>query len=292
MDTFAQGPPRSRALDHCDPANLWQAKDFIAPKIASVCGPPAQCRRRTCHNWGLLIMADSVSTRPRQQADFRFAGCASQGQPRRIHGKPGLGHQRVLVKGGCTTSHRDSRGHREDPHSPGSEGQGITAGVRPRVAAASGLRPASQHVSCGPVTRAAGIGCARAFQSRGLAPHRSGNPQGDRFEKRTSALLSAFKVRQLDPRNGSVGDGEPPRRAREKGCLKALSSDLLNRTPHAPAPGPRKPRPARTPRCLPPCTVTTPLTTTASNPSDIWCGFSKVARSRTVFSSNTTISAA
>ena len=37
VGTIAQGPPKSCALDHCGPANLWQVNDAAAPKIASVC---------------------------------------------------------------------------------------------------------------------------------------------------------------------------------------------------------------------------------------------------------------
>jgi len=47
-------------------------------------------------------------------------------------------------------------------------------GASPWVATASGLRSSSQHVSSGPVSRAAGIGCAKASQSRGSAPHCQG----------------------------------------------------------------------------------------------------------------------
>jgi len=38
-----------------------------------------------------------------------------------------------------------------------------------------------------------------------------GKTQCDPFERRTSALRSAFNLRQLDPRTGSVGDREPCR---------------------------------------------------------------------------------
>jgi hypothetical protein len=94
-----------------------------------------------------------------------------------------------------------------------SAGPGAAAHASPWVATASGLRPASQHVSGGPVTRAAGIGCATASQSRGLAADCKGKPKGNPFERLTSALRSAFNVRQIDPRAGSVGDREPCRRA-------------------------------------------------------------------------------
>ena len=63
------------------------------------------------------------------------------------------------------------------------------------------------------MTRAAGIGCAKASQSRGLAANCKGKPEGNPFERRTSALRSAFNVQQIDPRAGSVGDREPCRRA-------------------------------------------------------------------------------
>jgi len=46
----------------------------------------------------------------------------------------------------------------------------------PWVAAPSGLRSSSRHVSGGPVPKAAGSGWARAFQGRGLAPDRKGKP--------------------------------------------------------------------------------------------------------------------
>ena len=67
-------------------------------------------------------------------------------------------------------------GDREDSHASGSAGQGASACARPWVADASGLRSSSQHVSGSPVLRGAGIGCARASQSRGLAPDRPGKP--------------------------------------------------------------------------------------------------------------------
>ena len=68
-------------------------------------------------------------------------------------------------------------GHREDPHAPGSGGQGAAMRAGPWVAAASGLRSSSQHVSSGPAPRAAGVCCARASQSRGLAHDRPGKPE-------------------------------------------------------------------------------------------------------------------
>jgi len=67
-------------------------------------------------------------------------------------------------------------GTREDPHAPGSAGQSTAQGARPWVAAASGLRSTHQHVLGGPVTRAAGTGCARVSQGRGLAPDCEGKP--------------------------------------------------------------------------------------------------------------------
>jgi len=63
---------------------------------------------------------------------------------------------------------------------------GLQARAPPRAPArrsqlqASGLRPSSQHVSGGPVLRAAGIGCARASQSRGLAADLQGKHGGGR----------------------------------------------------------------------------------------------------------------
>ena len=51
---------------------------------------------------------------------------------------------------------------------------GAAACASPSVTAASGLRPSGQHASGGPVPRAAGIGCATASQSRGLAADRPG----------------------------------------------------------------------------------------------------------------------
>jgi len=76
------------------------------------------------------------------------------------------------------------------------------------------------------VTRAAGIGCATASQSRGLAADCKAKPQGNPFERRTSARGSAFNVRQIDPRTDSVGDREPCRRAfgSKKVSLNFLSS--------------------------------------------------------------------
>jgi len=63
-------------------------------------------------------------------------------------------------------------GDREDSHAPVSTGPGTAVRASPSVATASGLRPSSQHVSGGPVPRAAGIGCATASQSPGLAADR------------------------------------------------------------------------------------------------------------------------
>ena len=76
---------------------------------------------------------------------------------------------------------------------------------------------------------AAGIGCATASQSRGLAADCKGKPQGNPFERRTSELGSAFNVRQIDPRAGSVGDREPCRRAfgSKKVRLNFLTSQRL-----------------------------------------------------------------
>ena len=76
------------------------------------------------------------------------------------------------------------------------------------------------------MTRAAGIGCATASQSRGLAADCKGKPQGNPFERRTSALGSAFNLRQIDPRAGSAGDREPCRRSfgSKKVRLNFLSS--------------------------------------------------------------------
>jgi len=73
-------------------------------------------------------------------------------------------------------------GDREDPHAPGSAGPGAAACASASVTAASGLRPSSQHVSGGPVTRAAETGCARASWSRGSGPHCAGKPEGGRYE--------------------------------------------------------------------------------------------------------------
>ncbi len=61
--------------------------------------------------------------------------------------------------------------------------------------------------------RAAGIGCAKAAQSRGLVELCEGQNSGDSFKRCTSALRSAFNLRQIDPRTGSVGDREPCRGA-------------------------------------------------------------------------------
>ena len=44
---------------------------------------------------------------------------------------------------------------------------------------ASGLRSSSQHVSVGPVPRAAGIGCARDSHSQGLPADGQGNAEPD-----------------------------------------------------------------------------------------------------------------
>ena len=79
------------------------------------------------------------------------------------------------------------------------------------------------------MTRAAGIGCATASQSQGLAADCKGKPQGKPFERRTSALRSAFNLRHIDPRTGSVGDREPCRRAfgSKKVRLNFLSSPTL-----------------------------------------------------------------
>jgi len=52
-----------------------------------------------------------------------------------------------------------------------------------------------QHVSGGPVPWAAGIGCAGDSQSRGLPADGKGKPECEPFERRTSALRSAFNLR-------------------------------------------------------------------------------------------------
>ena len=83
-------------------------------------------------------------------------------------------------------------GTREDPHAPGSAGQSTAQGARPWVAAASGLRSTSQYVQGGPVTRAAGVGCARVSQGRVLRPHRPGNPQGKRYGRHPLGVPSVF----------------------------------------------------------------------------------------------------
>jgi len=79
------------------------------------------------------------------------------------------GRMTALARG-----HAPSRGARACQRERGP--QGTAARASPPVATASGLRPSSQHVSGGTVTRAAEIGCARASQSRGLAPDRPGKP--------------------------------------------------------------------------------------------------------------------
>ena len=111
------------------------------------------------------------------------------------------------IRGGPGTA-----GDREDPHAPGSAGQGAATRASLSVATASGLRHSSQHASGGQVPKAAGTSCARASQSRGLVEDCEGKPEGDCFERCTSALRSAFNVRRLDPRTGSVGDSAPRRR--------------------------------------------------------------------------------
>ncbi|MEO7889595.1 MAG: AMP-binding protein [Vicinamibacterales bacterium] len=51
----------------------------------------------------------------------------------------------------------------------------------------------------GPDPGAAGIGCVRASQGRGLTPYRPETPQGNRFEGHTSGLRSVFDRLRLDP---------------------------------------------------------------------------------------------
>jgi len=71
--------------------------------------------------------------------------------------------------------HAPQEGLRARPAGPGA-----AMHARPWIAAASGLRLSSQHVSSGPGPRAAGIGCARASRRRGLAFDCSVKPEDDR----------------------------------------------------------------------------------------------------------------
>ena len=102
------------------------------------------------------------------------------------------------------------------------------------------------------MTRAAGIGCATASQSRGLAADCKGKPQGNPFERRTSALRSAFNLRQIDPRTGSVGDREPCRGAfgSKKVRLNFLSSGTLRIVASIEEPTAIRAIPARRHPCL------------------------------------------
>ena len=120
-------------------------------------------------------------------------------------GKPGIGQKRVLAEVGCKASRKGpiaeaglrdppealpelqrlvedirggpgTAGDREDPHAPGSAGQGAATRASLSVATASGLRHSSQHVSGGQVPRAARTSCATASQSRGLVADCEGKP--------------------------------------------------------------------------------------------------------------------
>ena len=86
--------------------------------------------------------------------------------------------------------------------------------MRPQFAQAGrGARGALQYIP-------------RPAEVRGSAADCKGKPQDNPFERRTSAPGSAFNVRQIDPRAGSVGDREPCRRAfgSKKVLLNFLSS--------------------------------------------------------------------
>ena len=115
------------------------------------------------------LMAASVSTRRRQEADFRRHGPAGQSQLAAPPGKPVPAKNRRS----SPAAHRQSKiiaamleqpVVEPDPHAPGFSGLRTAAGASPCASAATGLTMPTDQCASGAAPSAAEIGCARASQ--------------------------------------------------------------------------------------------------------------------------------
>ena len=132
-----------------------------APEPPAHAAPPAACEAACAHHRPVRLSWASLAGRAwpgtNSPLDCLCPGSAAQA---RVGDRPGTLPQLRRR----TEDHRgDPRaaGGREDPHAPGPAGPGAAQGARPwDTAASSGLKSTNQHVLSGPVTRAAGTGCA------------------------------------------------------------------------------------------------------------------------------------
>jgi len=203
------------------------------PERPAQAAPPAECEATCAHHrpvrlgWAKLL---------KQGLEIDMAHCPNCGAESKIIAA--ILEQPVIEKiltylslqadGGVMTA--PARGHAlQEGLAFASANAASRAGrrhARQRVAAASGLRLFSQHVSARPVRRAAGIGCARASQSQGLAPDCPRKPEdGPSHEARLGCdQSSTARSRTQGPHRGESRALRGP--LGEKVRSNFLSSDL------------------------------------------------------------------
>jgi len=158
---------------------------------AASAGPRAWKRKRGLH--GMPRDADFKPTLCADIQGFNQGACIAPWRSAGTRPFPGPFHMYAFlvlpppgssipigVSSACTTRPSSTKTRYASNTRARPAGPGAATHASPSVATAGGPSASSQHVSGGPVPRAAGIGCARASQSRGLAPYPPGKPRDGR----------------------------------------------------------------------------------------------------------------
>lgn len=128
-------------------------------------------------------------------------------------------------------------GHRNDPHAPGNAGARTASCGAPWLSAAIGLTLPNRDCSGGPATRAAGVGCVRAFSGPMAVARRQGVTLGRRqreapFDCAVNAQQNSVASKQRSCKSGAVFCRVWGAVKKEEARLKNLSSHRIN-PPHA-----------------------------------------------------------
>jgi len=122
----------------------------------------------------------------------------------------------------CRSIRAGRLGDREDPHAPGSAGQGTTPCAGPRSSAASGLTTPIPHCSSVPARGAAGVGCVPAATGPMETAYGQGVTRRLQPERRISAGLSTPNRPQPAPKDRfkRLGRCVPPLCCRVRGAVE------------------------------------------------------------------------